>query len=157
MTPTLAFGGTTWSSAAAPPHPQPPCAPHHLPMAPSAAPRLRRWRPRRTAATVMTQRSDIEAQNFTELHFKGLTNVMWRLMLKRWRYFFFLCVCLCPITDRRHSVPFLSVQTHCSNDALWEHGHYRVSCFGAWQDQPRSIQVGHILQNAHTFPLVIGT
>lgn len=66
----LDFGGTTWSFAAAPPHPQPPCAPHHPPMAPSAAPHLKRWRPRRTAATVTTRRSDIEAYKLQAVAFK---------------------------------------------------------------------------------------
>lgn len=56
-TPTLVFGGTTWFSAAVPPPPPHLCVPHPPPLAPYAVPRLRRWRPRRTAATVMIQGS----------------------------------------------------------------------------------------------------
>lgn len=62
VTPTLVFGGTTWFSAAAPPPLPPPCVPHPPPLAPSAVPHLRRWRPRRTAAIVMTPRSAAPAQ-----------------------------------------------------------------------------------------------
>lgn len=57
--------------------------------------------------------------------------------------FIFALVFLCLLIDCWHSVPLLPVQTHCSNDALWEHGHHRVSCVGAWQDQPNGLQVNN--------------
>lgn len=48
---------------------------------------------------------------------------------------------ICLYTDCWHSISLISFQTHCSYDALWEHGHHRVSGAGAWQDQPHRLQV----------------
>lgn len=60
------------------------------------------------------------------------------------------------LTDCWHSVPLLTFQTHCSNDALWEHGHHRVSCAGAWQDQPHGLQVMSTI-HCYTFFRIIKT
>lgn len=74
VTPTLVSGETTWFCAAALPHP--PCVPHPPTLAPSAAPRLRRWRPPQTVATVMSQRSRVWNRcHFVQSDLKSLKTV----------------------------------------------------------------------------------
>lgn len=81
VTPTLVSGEITWFYAAVLPHP--PCVPHPPILAPSAAPRLRRWLRHQTAATVMTQRSRVLNRcHFVQSDFRLLKQCSEKNMIK---------------------------------------------------------------------------